>query len=158
MPIIISTQTIAKQELVVKRTIPTLSEWLLNAGLIDKPIRSAIRKGKSHYICEDNLPKNKSDEYIRKLKRLRTGTPDLDVSKDITNFDKSVICVKQSCEKSCRSYHACRYRAYLRDESNGNVDFIVCNHNYYLADQEIRRKYSRMLLPMYKSVVVDLNG
>lgn len=165
IPIIISTQTIAKQELVVKRAIPTLSEWLLNAGLIDKPIRSAIRKGKSHYICEENLearlnnlPRNKSEEYIRKLKNLRTGTPDLDVSKDISNFDKRVICVKQSCKKSCKSYHACRYQAYLRDTSNGNVDFIVCNHNYYLADIVIRRKHSRMLLPMYKAVVVDIHG
>jgi ATP-dependent DNA helicase DinG len=132
MPIIISTQTIAKQEFIAKKAIPFLSSLLIDAGLIEKPIRSAIRKGKSHYICEENLearlnnlPQNKSDKYVKNLKNLRTGTPDLDASQDITNFDKRVICVKQSCKKSCRSYHACRYRAYLRDTSSDNFDSIV---------------------------------
>jgi ATP-dependent DNA helicase DinG len=54
-PILISTSSIALQNAVLNDYLPFLSKLLVADGLLDKPIRAVIRKGKSHYICDARL-------------------------------------------------------------------------------------------------------
>ena len=54
-PILISTSSIALQNAVQNEYLPILSAALLADGIIDQPMRSVIRKGKSHYVCHKRL-------------------------------------------------------------------------------------------------------
>ena len=61
-PILISTSSIALQKAVQTEYLPRLSCTLLADGMIEKPLLSVIRKGKSHYVCDDRL-----DRRLRKV-------------------------------------------------------------------------------------------
>ena len=54
-PILISTSSIALQNAVQNEYLPVLSAVLVADGLIEQPMRSVIRKGKSHYVCPKHL-------------------------------------------------------------------------------------------------------
>ena len=54
-PILISTSSIALQTAVREEYIPFLSSVLMEDKLIQAPIRAVIRKGKSHYVCDERL-------------------------------------------------------------------------------------------------------
>ena len=55
LPVTISTSSIALQNAVQNEYLPLLSDALVEAGIVDKPIRAVIRKGKQHYACDDRL-------------------------------------------------------------------------------------------------------
>lgn len=54
-PILISTSSIALQTAVREEYIPFLSSVLMEDKMIQTPIRAVIRKGKSHYVCDERL-------------------------------------------------------------------------------------------------------
>ena len=54
-PILISASSIALQNAVRDEYLPLLSSVLMEDGLTGQPIRAVIRKGKSHYVCDERL-------------------------------------------------------------------------------------------------------
>ena len=62
-PILVTTASIALQNAVLGEYIPFLSEVMLEAGIIEKPLKAALRKGKTHYACDDRLLKRLSKAH-----------------------------------------------------------------------------------------------
>ena len=65
-PILISTSSIALQNAVRDEYLPLLSSVLMEDGLTGQPIRAVIRKGKSHYVCDDRLERRLGQLDLRK--------------------------------------------------------------------------------------------
>ena len=55
LPILISTSSIALQTAARDEYLPLLSNVLTEDGMIVQPLQAVIRKGKSHYVCDDRL-------------------------------------------------------------------------------------------------------
>lgn len=53
-PVVISTSSIALQKAILSDYLPFLSRLLLE-GMIAEPLLAVIRKGKSHYVCDERL-------------------------------------------------------------------------------------------------------
>ena len=58
-PIIISTSSIALQNAVLTEYLPLLSCVLMADGILTKPLKAVIRKGKSHYVCDERLDRRR---------------------------------------------------------------------------------------------------
>ena len=54
-PVIIATSSIALQNAIVREYLPFLSDALSDDPHITTPILAALRKGKSHYVCDERL-------------------------------------------------------------------------------------------------------
>ena len=54
-PVLVSTSSIALQKAVRDEYLPFLSAVLTADGMISVPIEAVIRKGKSHYVCDQRL-------------------------------------------------------------------------------------------------------
>ena len=54
-PVIISPSSIALQNAVLTEYLPLLSCALMADGILTKPLKAVIRKGKSHYVCDERL-------------------------------------------------------------------------------------------------------
>ena len=54
-PLMISTSSIALQRAIQREYLPQLSAALLENKIIQTPILAVIRKGKSHYVCDQRL-------------------------------------------------------------------------------------------------------
>ncbi|MBD5084200.1 MAG: ATP-dependent DNA helicase, partial [Clostridiales bacterium] len=54
-PITISTSSIALQNAVQNEYLPLLSDMLMENSLTNQPLCAVIRKGKSHYVCDQRL-------------------------------------------------------------------------------------------------------
>ena len=57
-PLIISTSSIALQNAIQNEYLPFLTKVLLDDGMIHSPIRAVVRKGKSHYVCDERLERH----------------------------------------------------------------------------------------------------
>lgn len=98
--LIISTSSIALQTAVKYEYLPFLSAVLLDDGIIKKPILAVIRKGKSHYVCDERLEQRlqqleqskRNPKAMEALKSLRANL-DLDEAEHLTNFDRRQVCV-----------------------------------------------------------------
>lgn len=169
MPVVISTSSIALQKAISREYLPSISNVLMDMGVIDKPLSSVIRKGKEHFVCDKRLDdylhtltqrnKAKIDETEEKilkiLKELSNLDIDLDGQDDLSNYVKSRICVTAQCNSRCSRYSACRYYKYLQYAKSYNHDFQICNHNYFIADTRHRGKGVAPLIPNYQAVIVD---
>ena len=56
-PLVISTSSIALQNAIQGEYLPFLSKILMEDGQRNEPICAVIRKGKSHYVCDERLQK-----------------------------------------------------------------------------------------------------
>lgn len=161
LPIVITTSSIALQTAIVTDYIPELSAILRNAGLIDRPITSVLRKGKEHYICEaylhNYLSYEKDQQQQNKLLTLlKLGcSVDLAASEGISEYVKRKIGVSGKCSKHCRFSKTCRYHLLMEKTSNPQIDFQVCNHNYFFADILRRASGLPPLIPNYQAVILD---
>ena len=54
-PVLVSTSSVALQSAILQTYVPFLTEILLEAKIIDKPLSAVIRKGKAHYVCDRRL-------------------------------------------------------------------------------------------------------
>ena len=63
---IISTSSIALQKAILTEYLPFLSNALLSNRVIQQPIKAIIRKGKSHYLCEDKFQEEDQDRKLEK--------------------------------------------------------------------------------------------
>lgn len=160
--IVISTSSITLQEAVIGEYLPFLSSILLKYGLINEEIKAIVRKGKEHFVCDNRLElrievvrkKVKNEKQRKALLSLRQ-TCDMDGVKDLSNFDKRMVCVPKRCPTNCPSRDTCRYQRYLKEALSEEVSIQICNHNYLLADAVHREQGYRPLLKGYQILIID---
>ena len=158
-PILISTSSIALQNAVRDEYLPLLSDLLTADGMIAEPLQAVIRKGKSHYVCDERL-ENRLGQLDLNKKNWRAGAAlltlrgQLDVSEaaHLSHYDRERVCVPQTCD--CQR-ESCRYRSFLEDCDTGQYLFQICNHNLLLADVIHRSSGCRPILPDTCALIVD---
>jgi ATP-dependent DNA helicase DinG len=159
MPVVIATSGIALQRAIEQDYIPSLSDILMEHGVIKTPLSRVLRKGKSHYLCERRFAHFYSfadeDTKTSLAPLIKSRFADLALAKGLTAYQKRAICVDNRCGQDCSRFGTCRYMRYLQDARRGGYDFQVCNHNYLLADILRRAKGQRPLIPDYQAVVID---
>lgn len=159
LPATISTSSIALQNAVQNEYLPLLSDVLMEAGIVDKPVQAVIRKGKQHYVCDDRLERRlkqvafskKNASALAALRSLGQNF-DLDAAQHLSGYDRSRVCVPQTCrcQRPC-----CRYRSFLDECGSGRYAFQICNHNLLLADAIRREKRRRPLLADDSVLIID---
>jgi ATP-dependent DNA helicase DinG len=159
MPVVIATSGIALQRAHEQDYIPSLSDILIEHGVIKTPLSRVLRKGKGHYLCERRFAHFYSfadaNTKIILAPLIKSSLVDLALAKGLTAYQKRAICVDNRCGQDCSRFGTCRYMRYLQDARRGGYDFQVCNHNYLLADILRRAKGQRPLIPDYQAVVID---
>jgi len=158
-PILFSTSSIALQNTIQNAYLPFLSDVLIEDGFIDRPIRTVIRKGKSHYVCEERLQKRLKKAGLKRKNRktadalltLKTHL-DMDDVARLSNYDRERVCVPQYCDCGRDS---CRYLRFLERCHTGRFLFHICNHNLLLADAIQYGSGRRPLLPRRAAIVID---
>lgn len=159
----ISTSSVALQNAIVKEYIPFLSEVLLEDGILDRPVRSIIRKGRERYACDLRLAVRQaavmghdmiSTQRLAALKALDKSI-DLDEIPNLSAFDRTQVCVPSQCSPRCSIQHGCRYQQFLAAAKQEAVNVQICNHNYLLADAIHRQQENRPLLRDHHILIVD---
>lgn len=157
-PVIIATSSIALQNAIVREYLPFLSDALSDDPHITTPILAALRKGKSHYVCDERLrqhlqqrPNGKNAAQKQELYSLR-DVLDLDETQKLSCFDRERVCVPQFCD--CK-HPDCRYRRHLTECGQKRYLFQICNQNLWLADCMHRENGLKPILPDACSVIVD---
>jgi len=157
-PVVISTETIQLQEQIVKKELPVLQQ------ILPFPIRSALLKGRSHYLClqkfENILHNDSVDSYDRSLSKAQilvwltsTTTGDveeLSLAAGNTRFWNEVASDASSCSTpSCPWFSRCFFQR-ARKKSR-QADIIVTNHSLLCSDLVA----DHQLIPSYSTLVVD---
>jgi len=159
MPVVIATASIALQKALITDYIPLLSKILMERKIIKKPLTAALRKGKSHYVCDRrfnafmktaNMPTRTAAAALR-----NRNIVDLSELKELTPYIKRGINVDEHCNRDCTQYGYCRYTRFLQSVNKGGYDFQVINHNLFLADIMLRAHNGKPLIPDYQAVVID---
>ena len=158
-PILVSTSSIALQNAIQREYLPLLSAVLMTEGMIDRPLLAVIRKGKSHYVCDERLErrlaqvdlKKKNQAAAEALLSLREWL-DADEAVHLSGYDRERVCVPQVCD--CKR-DSCRYRAFLEHCGSAQFTFQICNHNLLLADAIHRSTGRRPILPDSCAIIVD---
>ena len=158
-PILISTSSIALQTAARDEYLPLLSSLLAEDGMITQSLQAVIRKGKSHYVCDDRLERRLGQLDLRK-KNWRAGNAllalrnelDMDEIAHLSGYDRERVCVPQICD--C-SQETCRYLAFLENCNSGRYLFQICNHNLLLADAIHRGSGRKPILPDTCALIVD---
>ena len=158
-PILISTSSIALQTAVREEYIPFLSSVLMEDKLIQAPIRAVIRKGKSHYVCDERLMRRlrqvnldrKNPLAAQALLSLRDHL-DTDQAPHLSQYDRNRVCVPTICD--CRR-DGCRYLCYMEACNSDRYLFQICNHNLLLANAIHRGSGHRPILPDACALIID---
>ena len=161
-PVVVSTSSIALQKAILSEYVPFLSRVLVEQGIIQTPLRAVVRKGKEHFVCDNRLEqrieairhKQKNAVQREALLSLRIHY-DMDTVKDLSGFDRRLVCVPKFCPRECPGRQTCRYQRYLEESKKQDVFLQICNHNYLLADAFHRREEYKPLLADYRALVVD---
>lgn len=161
-PVVVSTSSIALQKAILSEYVPFLSRVLVEQGIIQTPLRAVVRKGKEHFVCDNRLEqrieairhKQKNAVQREALLSLRKHY-DMDTVKDLSGFDRRLVCVPKFCPRECPGRQTCRYQRYLEESKKQDMFLQICNHNYLLADAFHRREEYKPLLTDYRALVVD---
>ena len=110
--------------------LPFLSTVLMADGMISVPIEAVIRKGKSHYVCDQRLERRLGQLDLRK-KNWRAGNAllslreklDLDEAPRLSGYDRERVCVPKACDCGRED---CRYCAFLEDCDSGQAKHLWC--------------------------------
>lgn len=164
-PTVISTSTIALQKALIEEYIPQISDILLEHRIINRPLAYVVRKGKSHYACDDRVRNYLSSirhndrledrELIDTLTALTTGACAIDLDTlPLTDYVKGRISVKH-CHFHCDLSPVCGYRAFLRKSKTAAYDFQIANHNLVLADILSQKGGRNRLLPQCGILIFD---
>ena len=161
-PVVVSTSSIALQKAILSEYVPFLSRVLVEQGIIQTPLRAVVRKGKEHFVCDNRLEqrieairhRQKNAVQREALLSLRKHY-DMDTVKDLSGFDRRLVCVPKFCPRECPGRQTCRYQRYLEESKKQDVFLQICNHNYLLADAFHRREEYKPLLADYRALVVD---
>lgn len=164
-PTIISTSTIALQKALTEEYIPHISDILLEHRIINRPLTFVVRKGKSHYICDDRVrnylssiqhnarPEDRT--LIEILTALSSGGYSIDLDGlPLTDYVKGRICVNH-CHFHCDLSSICRYRDFLRKTQTMAYDFQIANHNLVLANILSQKGGRNRLFPQSSILIFD---
>ena len=158
-PILISTSNIALQTELQRDYIPQLAQVLNADGWNLNPSElSVIRKGKRHYVCEQQLERRLREMSRRSPKRrgqllALLNEIDMDATGTISGYDQRQIQVPVVCAR-CKRKH-CRYLDFLDDCATTPYLFQICNHNLFIADAIRRVRGNPPIFPDYCSVIID---
>ena len=127
--------------------------------MIQTPIRAVIRKGKSHYVCDERLMRRlrqvdlerKNPLAAQALLSLRDHL-DTDQAPHLSQYDRNRVCVPSVCD--CRR-DGCRYLCYMEACNSDRYLFQICNHNLLLADAIHRGSGHRPILPDVGALIID---
>jgi ATP-dependent DNA helicase DinG len=157
-PVVISTQTIPLQEQLLTRDLPLLQK------ILPFPIRVALLKGRSHYLClrkfEQSLQSLEGDTYDVLLTKAQiliwlTETEHGDVEElNLTSGGKSYWFEVQSDStsdlgKDSPWFSRCFYYRARRRAQQANV--IITNHALLFTDLVHKHR----LLPTYSHAIID---
>ena len=164
-PITISTSSIDLQREIMDKEIPRLSQVLQNAGILDRPLRAILRKGKEHYFCL-----RRYHDYVNGLMDAGERYSDTLCMLDMLNlpvrgFDldtvqlpsyvKAKICASGSC-RQCGYRNQCRYAQFLKQASaNRKFDFQITNHNLLLTSQRLKNSTGHGVLLDSNYYIID---
>jgi ATP-dependent DNA helicase DinG len=158
-PVLISTASIALQNAVLDEYIPFLSEVMMEDGIIDRPLKAVLRKGKSHYVCDDRLIKrlananlNKKNERNKQALLSLKSHLDLDDVPHLSAYDRNQVCVPGMC--GCYLTD-CRYQWFVRNSRSPEYVIQVCNHNFFIADAIHRSAGIPSLVSDYCAAIID---
>ncbi len=158
-PILISTSSIALQNAIKDEYLPLLSKVLMADSMIDRPLQAVIRKGKSHYVCDERLERRlRQIDLTKKNKQACTALLafreclDVDSIPSLSNYDRERICVPKACD--CQR-EDCRYLSFIDACDTGQHPFQICNHNLLLADAIHRKLGRRVILPDSCAIIID---
>ena len=161
-PVVVSTSSIALQKALLTEYIPFLSRVLVEQGIIQSPLRAVVRKGKEHFVCDSRLEqrieaiRHKQKNAVQKEALLSLQKQyDMDTVKDLSGFDRRLVCVPKFCPRECPGRQMCRYQRYLKESKKQDVFIQICNHNYLLADAFHRTEGYKPLLSDYRALIVD---
>ena len=160
-PIVISTSSIALQDALLGEYIPLLSKILAEERIIRRPIRTVLRKGKEHFVCDERLDLRISAISSKKNFRQREAleelckTYDMDLVNHLSGFDRRMVCVPKRCPADCSLREHCRYQSFLKQAVETDIEIQICNHNYLLADAAHRSNGYRPLLKEYQILIID---
>ncbi|MFN7252240.1 MAG: ATP-dependent DNA helicase DinG [Anaerobacillus sp.] len=156
--LIISTHTVQLQQQLIERDMLILKE------AVSFPFRSAVLKGRSHYLClrkfEQKLDESISENYDTLLSKGQilvwlTETVDGDVEQlNLPSGGKVFWSEVQSDAASCIGKHCPWFSRcfYHRARNNAyGADLIITNHALLFTDMT----QDHQLLPSYKQVIVD---
>ena len=158
-PILISTSSIALQNAMQSEYLPFLSDVLMEDSLTDQPLCAVIRKGKSHYVCDQRLERRlgqldlskKNWKAGRALLSLREQL-DMDAAVHLSGYDRERVCVPQTCNCGQKD---CRYLTFLEECNGREYSFQICNHNLLLADAVHRGTGRTPVLPDACAIIID---
>ena len=161
-PVLIPTSSIALQNAIQMEYLPILPDALAADGLISEPLLTVIRKGKSHYVCRQQLEhrllqiklSKKNERTVEALLSLREHL-DMDGVSHLTSFDRERVCVSQHCDCNNCERQDCGYLAFLEDCDSGEFSFQICNHNLLLADTIHHSTGRSPILPDASAVIID---
>lgn len=131
-PILISTSSIALQNAVLEEYLPFLSSVLMGEQMTKHPIRAVVRKGKSHYVCDERLRRRlQAVDLTRKNPRARDALLslrdhlDLDMAENLSSYDRAHVCVPKICDCGQES---CRYQCFMEVCASDRYQVQICNH------------------------------
>ena len=158
-PVLISTSSIALQNAVLEEYLPFLSSVLIEDRMTKTPIRAVLRKGKSHYVCDERLKRRlQAVDLTRKSPRARDALLslrdhlDLDMAEHLSGYDRMRVCVPMVCDCGRES---CRYQCFMEMCASDWYQVQICNHNLLLADAIHRNLGRRPLLPEWSTLILD---
>ncbi len=163
-PVTVVTATIELQKSLIEKEIPRLSYMLYTYGIIDKPLRAHLLKGKNHYFCRLRYQTyyaglNQHPQlHQREIKNaILVGTLSQGVDLDRYNLEANVkqkICVDGSCGE-CPYRDSCHYMKMIDEMSEDcSVEFQILNHNIYVMAMKESGTRPRQMHPS-SFVVID---
>ncbi len=163
-PTVIATSTIALQKALTEEYIPQISKILMKHKITEEPLTFVIRKGKSHYLCENRCrgfiatarKQYANSPMIQALCEIREGVYGIDVSNfpNVNDYVKRRITV-DNCPRNCGFRDICGYQHFVDRCMTNYYDFHITNHNFLLADLLSRKSGRKALLAKYGQTVID---
>ena len=160
--VLVSTATKALQDQLFGRDLPLLVKAL---GL---PVRIALLKGRSSYLCLHRMALARQDSAVRDTLSMRalgkiehwaltTATGDLAELKGLDERSPLIPLVtstRENCLGSqCPQFRACHVNLARRDALA--ADIVVINHHLFFADMAVRESGMAELLPTVNTVIFD---
>jgi ATP-dependent DNA helicase DinG len=160
--VLVSTATKALQDQLYKTDIPKL------LAMLAVPIRVALLKGRSSYLCLNRLNSARLDAtfddplHLRQLAAIETwalATQSGDLA-EVAMLDEQspVIALVSSTRDNClggRCPQATTCHVNLARRKAMEADVVVVNHHLFFADLNVRESGVAELLPTVKTVVFD---
>ena len=158
-PVIISTHTIALQSQLVTKDIP-----LIKSVLKDYPFNSVLMKGRSNYLCLNELDHASAsllyqgDKPFDDVKKWASETTSGDVQDMPLIFSDwyEICCNPDTCRRQECKYYSERCFYYGMRRKAEKADIVVVNHSLFFSDLGMKMSDAKSaVLPDYSAVIFD---